>query len=229
MARGCPWGWKFVRRGIVWGGSSVAVTGRRMALRAALALGIAVTGLVLWVAAGGTHTARAIKGPVVAALDTMPVPTAPDEASYIKDQSAAVKLGKALFWDMQAGSDGRTACATCHFNAGADNRSKNQLNPRIGAFTTSGPNAQLTAEDFPFHKLADANDKASEVLSDTANVSGSQGVRPSSFIGIDPGDPVDGGALPDAPEPTFSLGGGNVRRPSGRHTPSVINAVSNLR
>ena len=31
-----------------------------------------------------------------------------------------VALGKALFWDMQVGSDGIQACASCHFHAGAD-------------------------------------------------------------------------------------------------------------
>lgn len=39
-----------------------------------------------------------------------------------------IVLGKALFWDMQAGSDGM-ACASCHFHAGADARLRNQLNP----------------------------------------------------------------------------------------------------
>jgi cytochrome c peroxidase len=39
-----------------------------------------------------------------------------------------IRLGKALFWDQQIGSDGQ-ACASCHFHAGADNRAKNQLNP----------------------------------------------------------------------------------------------------
>jgi cytochrome c peroxidase len=50
-------------------------------------------------------------------------------AAFIIDVPAAVRLGKAFFWDMQVGSDGQTACATCHFNAGADNRLRNQLNP----------------------------------------------------------------------------------------------------
>ena len=37
----------------------------------------------------------------------------PDGANgFIKDEAAAVLLGKALFWDMQAGSD-EVACATC--------------------------------------------------------------------------------------------------------------------
>lgn len=49
----------------------------------------------------------------------------------VKDQAALIALGKALFWDMQVGSDGVTSCATCHFNAGADIRSKNQIAPGV--------------------------------------------------------------------------------------------------
>ena len=61
---------------------------------------------------------------------------------YVKDVTAAIQLGKALFWDMQVGSDGVTACASCHYRAGADpvtapvfdqitthKRNKNQLHP----------------------------------------------------------------------------------------------------
>ena len=57
----------------------------------------------------------------------------------IVDEAAAVRLGKALFWDVQAGSDGRTACATCHFHAGADSRRRNTIHP--------GPNGAF--EDVP--------------------------------------------------------------------------------
>jgi cytochrome c peroxidase len=199
-----------------------------MALRAAIALAIALTGLATWIAAGGTGAAGARGGPVLAALDTMPVPTPPDEASYIRNKSAAVKLGKALFWDMQAGSDGRQACATCHYNAGADNRSRNQINPRGGLFTFKAPNAQLTADDFPFHKLADPNDRTSAVLSDTSNVAGSQGVLPSVFDGITLGEPVDDQTFATS-DPDFEVGGTPVRRTTGRNTPSVINAVFNFR
>ena len=35
-------------------------------------------------------------------------------AQFINDKSAALRLGKALFWDMQLGSNGFTACASCH-------------------------------------------------------------------------------------------------------------------
>ena len=71
-------------------------------------------------------------------------------------------LGKALFWDMQVGSDGVQACASCHFRAGADPRSKNQLSPGLKHVpaadltysTGSGPNRQLEASDFPLTRLA---------------------------------------------------------------------------
>ena len=48
-------------------------------------------------------------------------------SDYIRDRKAALMLGKAAFWDMALGSDGKTACASCHFNAGANARFKNTL------------------------------------------------------------------------------------------------------
>jgi cytochrome c peroxidase len=60
-------------------------------------------------------------------------------AGIVKDQAALVRLGKALFWDMQAGSDGVQSCATCHFNAGADSRSKNQISPGLHDTNFTGP------------------------------------------------------------------------------------------
>ena len=86
---------------------------------------------------------------------------------FVNDETAFLKLGKALFWDMQLGSDGIQSCASCHFHAGADNRSKNQISPGVLAslkdktgFSTllgGGANYQLTAADFPFRKLANPN------------------------------------------------------------------------
>ena len=67
-------------------------------------------------------------------------------AGIVKDQAALIGLGKALFWDMQVGSDGVQACATCHFKAGADDRSKNQISPGLhdtnfhGAFISGDNN-----------------------------------------------------------------------------------------
>jgi cytochrome c peroxidase len=61
--------------------------------------------------------------------------------SIIKNKAAAIALGKMLFWDSQVGSDG-LACASCHFQAGADNRIKNQIDPGLrnasGKFASDG-------------------------------------------------------------------------------------------
>ena len=90
------------------------------------------------------------------------------------------------------GSDGVQACASCHFRAGADPRSINQLNPG-GAdnpdptINLGGPNYQLKASDFPFHKLADPTDRHSAVLQDIDDVSSSQGVHFRQFVGAEPG------------------------------------------
>src|SRR5262245_46039119 len=54
-------------------------------------------------------------------LSELPVPTPPNLAEFVRDVEAATVLGKALFWDMQVGSDG-VACGSCHFQAGADPR-----------------------------------------------------------------------------------------------------------
>ena len=58
-------------------------------------------------------------------LKTIAVPEPANLADFVRDRQAAIALGKALFWDMQIGSDGVQACATCHFHAGAD-----RLRPR---------------------------------------------------------------------------------------------------
>src|SRR5437763_14311408 len=57
-----------------------------------------------------------------AALSAVPVPVPPNMGTYVADQTKLVALGKALFWDMQVGVDGKQACASCHFHAGADHR-----------------------------------------------------------------------------------------------------------
>jgi len=78
--------------------------------------------------------------------------------SYIGRRGAET-LGKALFWDMQIGSDGVQSCGSCHFHAGVDNRTRGQLNPNINgplgnsaALTVTPANTDVVATDFPFHK-----------------------------------------------------------------------------
>src|SRR6476660_5441370 len=128
----------------------------------------------------------------LAPLSTVPVPPVFGMEGILADKTAAIQLGKALFWDMQAGSDDIQACASCHFNAGADSRAINQVNPgQPGGDNTfevgTGPNYHLkpgSADagfggyhdgDFPFHKLADV-DQGVSLISDVNDVTGSQGV-----------------------------------------------------
>jgi cytochrome c peroxidase len=154
-------------------------------------------------------------------------------AEFVQDETALLKLGKSLFWDMQLGSDGVQSCASCHFHAGADNRSKNQISPGLLASLKDitfqvggGPNYQLTAADFPFHKLADPNNRNSTVLFDTNDVASSQGVFSTKLISTVPGQAADN--VTSIPDPDgFQVNGINVRRVEPRNTPTVINSIFN--
>jgi hypothetical protein len=155
-------------------------------------------------------------------LAAVPVPMPANLGEFVRDPETARVLGKALFWDMQVGSDGVQACATCHFRAGADPRSRNQVNPGMlvhtGAdrvFTSAGPNGQLEADDFPLTRLAVQGVRGDlDPLNDSNDVVSSQGV-PHLDKGIDPLG--------------FVVGGLNARRVEPRNTPTVINAVFNHR
>ncbi len=170
----------------------------------------------------------------LASLKTVPTPEPANLGRFIRDRAAAIVLGKALFWDQQVGSDGQ-ACASCHFHAGADSRSKNQLDPGLRAFPNPdtkftppfGPNYQVKANDFPFHRLANPDDRDSTVLFDTNDIMSSQGVRNFTFTAIVPGRRNDAGV--SQPDPVFNVGGVNVRRVEPRNTPTMINAVFNFR
>ncbi len=158
-------------------------------------------------------------------LKTIAVPQPTNTNQYIRNRQALTILGKALFWDMQLGSDGRTACATCHFHAGADHRSQNQLaNPNF-AFPA---NATLTSFDFPFHALSDPTSNNSRVLRDNSSIYGSAGSFRRRFTAINPASGSDDGF--DLSDITaFSLDGLNLRQVTTRNAPSVINAVFNAR
>ena len=68
---------------------------------------------------------------ILVSLKTVQPPVALNIGDYMSNQFSMERLGKALFWDMQVGSDGVQACATCHFHAGADSRTRNQLSPGL--------------------------------------------------------------------------------------------------
>jgi cytochrome c peroxidase len=182
--------------------------------------------------------------PVPQTLKGVSIPTPSNIDQFVQSRSAAVALGKALFWDMQLGSDGKTACATCHFHAGADNRDKNQR--------VSTPNSTFAIGDFPFHQLSDVNDRKSTVVRSLNDKAGSQGVFLEEFIKVCLRS--NGGTLPTPmlnqlstdpyadlfttcakdrrtalPDTQFNVGGVDTRRITGRNTPTVINAVFNFR
>src|SRR5947208_1278289 len=164
------------------------------------------------------------------ALSTVPVPK-PDLTGFVRDEAAAVALGKALFWDMQLGSDGVQSCGACHFHGGADNRLKNQVNPgtlhAATTFEVAKPNATLTAANFPLHKLANVEDRRSAVLFDADDVVSSQSVTLQKFNDIIPGQAEENCTV--TPDPIFSVGGVNVRRVQPRNVPTMINAVFTFR
>src|SRR5262249_16431512 len=126
-------------------------------------------------------------------------------------QAAAVRLGKALFWDMQTGGDGKIACATCHFHAGADNRLTNTVNPgpdglfQSEGVTGPGQTIQTLTNITTHHRL------------------GSQGIVGSIFNNVDPNptNPADD-CSPDETTPFY-----HNRRVTGRNAPTVIGAVFN--
>jgi cytochrome c peroxidase len=162
-------------------------------------------------------------------LKEIPVPEPTHLGRYVRNREVAIALGKALFWDMQVGSDGVQACASCHFRAGADPRSINQLNPG-GADNPDltidlGPNHQLQASDFPLHKVADPTDRRSQVLRDVDDVVSSQGVHLRQFVSAERGAIKD--VTVPVPDPVFNIDGINTRRSEPRNTPTMINAAFN--
>ena len=181
------------------------------------------------VLAGHSVSAQFQPPPAPPSLKTVKVPEPDNLGDFIKNKTAAIALGKALFWDMQVGSDGIQSCATCHFHAGTDSRSKNQINPGPDTIfdTGGGPNYQLQPVDYPFHNLTDANNRTSALLKDVNDVTGSQGVFKTKFNSLNPGNAKDNVTV--EPDPVFNVHGTNVRQVTNRNALNVINAVFNFR
>ncbi|MFA5949766.1 MAG: cytochrome c peroxidase [Hyphomicrobium sp.] len=160
--------------------------------RTALRLTVAALGVALLHAMSADYGRAQIVDAVVEPPSLKGIlPLLADTSDYIADMDAARQLGKALFWDTQVGSDG-TACASCHFHAGADIRTKNQVDPGSRSDDTifepkatgglSGPNKQLADADFPLHKLADPANRESKVTFDTNDVVSSMGTFAGDFV-----------------------------------------------
>ncbi|MFM7323305.1 MAG: cytochrome-c peroxidase, partial [Armatimonadota bacterium] len=170
--------------------------------------------------------------PPLAPLNSVAVPL-PDLGRFVKDNAAAIRLGKALFWDMQAGSDG-TACASCHYQAGSDGRDRNQLSPAFDSVFDSAHtvNYQLTLADFPFTQFRKILDNRSQKLRNSNDIVGSQGLLQFAFQGLSIDAFGNIGAydigIPIADQ-IFNLKGVNTRQVTGRNAPSVINAIYNHR
>lgn len=182
-------------------------------------------------------------GPVPISLKDVPVPEVPgliDGADpIIINKEKAIILGKALFWDMNVGSDG-IACASCHFHAGADRRTKNQLAP-IGRNSTLpqefsarrdgtplGPNTTLTKRDFPFIEFEDSGSHLSDIIYESKNVVSSAG----TFGGDFRDNTWFNNMVDDCDRSinaVFHVGAKGTRQVEPRNTPSVINAVFNFR
>jgi len=194
---------------------------------------------ILLLAAALPWSAAAHNLPVPGPLSGVPVPGVPDlldgKKPIVVDPEAALVLGKALFWEEGVGSDGM-ACASCHFHAGADGRTRNPLSPGtlhegsptattfepLDSGAAGGPNHTLSLADFPLMRIANPIDRGSEKLFVTDDVVSSAGTFGGEFVSaIDARDEVCTGGDDDV----FHKGGVRTRRVEPRQTPSVFNSV----
>lgn len=167
-------------------------------------------------------------------LSSLSRPEPPNLFEFVANKEVAITLGKALFWDMQVGSDGRSACASCHFHAGADPRSKNQVNPGLERkpspdtrFNLAKPNQQLRPDDFPFHGFSNPDNASSRLVRTSNDIVSSQGVFSERFTAVVPGQFQDLRSV--VADSIFRIATVILRKVEPRNTPTVINAVFNHR
>lgn len=190
-------------------------------------------------------------GPVPVPLIGVPIPPVPglvDSADPIViNKDKAIALGKALFWDVNVGSDGM-ACGSCHFSAGADARLKNQINPGQKSIQASGqqfsqnlgysgsgadtgnggPNYTLKFDDFPLHDYHNPFNKNSGLKRSTDDVVSSAGTFSGQFNNAKRfGDGND--QCSRAADAIFHVNGVGTRKVEPRNAPTVINSIFNHR
>lgn len=182
-------------------------------------------------------------GPTPVPLQRVPVPPVPglvDGADpIVVNKDMAIALGKALFWDVNVGSDGM-ACGSCHFHAGADRRVKNQINPGLKSALPSGQtfetmpsggggaNYTLSKSDFPIHRFNNPLDKASGVAFSSDDVVSSAGTFSGNFSGASKFAGMNDECA-RAADPIFHVDSTGTRRVEPRNAPTVINAIFNHR
>lgn len=185
----------------------------------------------------------AAHGPGPVSLQRVPIPPVPgllDGAEpIVVNKEVAIALGKALFWDMNVGSDGM-ACGSCHFRAGVDGRIKNQINPGGKSSKSSGhtfdslpsggggPNHTLSLHDFPLHQFNNPADKYSGIAYTTDDVVASAGTFSGQFSGVSRFSGANDQCVRSA-DPETSINHVGTRRVEPRNTPTMINAVFNHR
>ncbi|WP_329959176.1 cytochrome c peroxidase [Methylomonas rapida] len=160
--------------------------------------------------------------------------------SIVVDKEKAIALGKALFWDMNVGSDGM-ACGSCHVHAGADIRIKNQLNPGAKSATgngdtfeplpsgaAGGANYTLTQDDFPLYQFANPFDRSSGKTFSTDDVVSSAGTFSGDFVGASKFTGTSDECSRSV-DPVFHVNGVGTRRVEPRNVPTMINAIFNYR
>ena len=189
---------------------------------------IAISAVVLSVAA---VTTVAQDSPYPPSLRGLPIPEPPTIEEYVRSRSAAIALGKSLFWDTNLGSDGQTACASCHAHAGVDPRRTNAVNPGANGTFDAGvlPGQTKGIDFFPTVIFEDPRSRSSTRLRNIDDVVGSQGVLKRVYRELvsESGRLVE--LCEDTPDPVFHDAQGNVRQVTGRNSPSAINAVLNVR
>ena len=186
-----------------------------------------------------SSSALAHFGPKPVSLQGIAPPAVPGllegDHPIVVDAERAIVLGKALFWDQAVGSDSM-ACASCHFQAGADSRVRHQLAPNgrdvvepnflfedspTGALR--GPNYTLESADFPFHQRADPLNPVSTVIYESDDIVSSSASFGGQFIGTSTNETED--ICDREPHPIFHVGGIGTRKVMARNAPTVINSA----
>ena len=201
--------------------------GSRCARRSPLAL--ACAGLAVWVAAGGTVTAGARSTAAARGARQRARADASGRGDVHQEQVERGQARQGAVLGHAGRRDGRTACATCHFNAGADNRSRNQINPRRRLVHASRARTPSSRPRTSRSTSSPTRTTRRRPCSRTPRTCRARRASfPSAFNGVTAGEPADDQTFATS-DPDFQVGGTPVRRTTGRNTPSVINAVFNFR